>query len=105
MSIALCSLFCQLAYSQGKVLTLLFAGCSAPIMHPLPFLCNPKILQNLVYITWSKPRYIQPFLPENERACQGAGWYNASLYEASTACGLLLILWLFLRSFVWFWRR
>jgi hypothetical protein len=34
---------------------------------------NAAILQNLVHIIGENRRYIEPFLAENERGCQGAG--------------------------------
>jgi len=42
-------------------------------MHSCSFFRNPKILQNLAYITGEKLRYIQPFLADFERGCQEGG--------------------------------
>ena len=50
---------------------------------------NAGILQNPVHIIRENRRYIEPFLAENKRGCQGAGSHNSPLYEAGT--GLLYL--------------
>ena len=43
---------------------------------------NAGILQNPVHIIGENRRYIEPFLAESERGCQGAGSHKGQLYEA-----------------------
>jgi len=43
---------------------------------------NAGILQNPVHIIGENRRYIEPFLAESERGCQGAGSHKCTLYEA-----------------------
>ncbi len=41
---------------------------------------NAGILQNPVHIIGENQRYIEPFLADRERGCQGPGSHKATLY-------------------------
>ncbi len=48
---------------------------------------NAGILQNPVHIIGENRRYIEPFLADGERGCQGAGSHKGQLYEAKGELG------------------
>src|SRR5437870_4449612 len=74
---------CQVSNPSRKLLTSSgWCCCLGLILPDVSLLCNTGNLQNLVHIIGENPRYIEPFLAEGERACQGGGEYNRSLYEA-----------------------
>ena len=50
---------------------------------------NAGILQNPVHIIGENRRYIEPFLAESERGCQGAGSHKALLCVAKLNCKLV----------------
>ena len=56
-----------------------FLRLVASIMPVFRGVCKWKILPNLVHIIGENVRYIEPFLAEGERVCQGGGSYNDSL--------------------------
>src|SRR5436305_9691475 len=81
--------FCRFSTFSGE--TANFAvGCSGLILPDSLCFGNAANLQNPVHIIGENRRYIEPFLPDVERGCQGGGSHKATLYAAGSVIACLL---------------